>query len=169
MQMRPPYLQAYLQHEPRTLDKYQLLWQFYVKDGQPLRAAEVLATLAESSECVLLIAMLSSCFSTLSRFSLSLSQRIEYLTLAVGNAKSHPVSAGGKHESAIAFLTELEEKLEVSQVQLEIFHTLSPRLQSQPSDSDLREKVELLERGLFSITEVCGIILLGVRWFITVT
>ncbi|KAI0304810.1 nucleoporin [Russula brevipes] len=137
LEMRPPYLQAYLQHEPRTLDKYQLLWQFYVKDGQPLRAAEVLATLAESSE-----------------FSLSLSQRIEYLTLAVGNAKSHPVSAGGKHESAIAFLTELEEKLEVSQVQLEIFHTLSPRLQSQPSDSDLREKVELLERGLFSITEL---------------
>ena len=51
--MRPSYLQAYLQYEPRTLDKYQLLWQFYVKDGQPLRAAEVLATLAESSECVL--------------------------------------------------------------------------------------------------------------------
>ncbi|KAI9512809.1 nucleoporin [Russula earlei] len=137
LEMRPPYLQAYLQREPRTLDKYQLLWQFYVKDVQPLRAAEVLATLAESYE-----------------FSLSLAQRIEYLTLAVGNAKSHPVSAGGKHESAIAFLTDLEEKLEVSQVQLEIFHALSPRLQSQPSDPDLKEKLELLERGLFSITEL---------------
>jgi nuclear pore complex protein Nup155 len=76
------------------------------------------------------------------------------LTLAVGNAKSHPVSAGGKHESAISFLTELEEKLDVSQVQLEIFFTLTPRLQSQPADPDLREKVELLERGLFNITEV---------------
>ena len=53
VQMRPSYLQAYLKREPRTLDKYQLLWQFYVKDGQPLRAAEVLATLAESSEYVL--------------------------------------------------------------------------------------------------------------------
>jgi len=93
-------------------------------------------------------------FLAFERFPLSLSQRIEYLTLAVGNAKSHPVSAGGKHESAISFLTDLEEKLEVSQVQLEIFHTLSPRLQSQPSDPDLREKVELLERGLFNITEV---------------
>jgi len=51
--MRPSYLQAYLKREPRTLDKYQLLWQFYVKDGQPLRAAEVLAALAESSEYVL--------------------------------------------------------------------------------------------------------------------
>jgi hypothetical protein len=53
VQMRPSYLQAHLKREPRTLDKYQLLWQFYVKDGQPLRAAEVLAALAESSECVL--------------------------------------------------------------------------------------------------------------------
>jgi len=80
------------------------------------------------------------------------------------------VSAGGKHESAIAFLTDLEEKLDVSQVQLEIFHTLSPRLQSQPADSDLREKVELLERGLFSITEVCASIrLMGARWFMVVT
>jgi hypothetical protein len=32
------------------VDKYQLLWQFYVKDGQPLRAAEVLGALAESTE-----------------------------------------------------------------------------------------------------------------------
>lgn len=80
------------------------------------------------------------------------------------------MSAGGKHESAIAFLTDLEEKLDVSQVQLEIFHTLSPRLQSQPTDSDLREKVELLERGLFSITEVCvSIRLVGARWFMVVT
>ena len=152
--MRPAYLQAYLQREPGTLDKYQLLWQFYVKDGQPLRAAEVLSTLAESSEYVSSKAHVVMCLSVLLRFSLSLSQRIEYLTLAVGNAKSHPVSAGGKHESAIAFLTDLEEKLEVSQVQLEIFHTLSPRLQQQPPDPDLAEKVELLERGLFNITEV---------------
>ncbi|KAI0245002.1 hypothetical protein BJV78DRAFT_1334295 [Lactifluus subvellereus] len=106
--MCPAYLWAHLQRELRMLDKYQLLWRFY----------------------------------------------IEYLTLAVGNAKSHPVLAGGKHESAIAFLTDLKEKLEVSQVQLEIFHVLSPRLQLQPSDSDLWEKVELLERGLFSITEL---------------
>lgn len=76
------------------------------------------------------------------------------------------MSAGGKHESAIAFLTDLEEKLDVSQVQLEIFNTLSPRLLSQLSDSDLREKVELLERGLFSITEVCvPDHRLGARWF----
>ena len=52
VKLRPRYLEAHLRREPVTLPKYQLLWQFYVKDGQPLRAAEVLATLAESTECV---------------------------------------------------------------------------------------------------------------------
>ena len=62
-----------------------------------------------------------------SSFDIPLETRVEYLTLAVGNAKSHPVSAGGRHETAIAFLTDLEEKLEVAQVQLEIYNNLLPR------------------------------------------
>ena len=48
-QMRPAYLEAHLKREPGTVEKYQFLWQFYVKDGQPLRAAEVLAALAKST------------------------------------------------------------------------------------------------------------------------
>lgn len=86
------------------------------------------------------------------RFDLSLDSRLEYLTLAVGNAKSHPVSGAGKVESAIAFLTDLEEKLDVAQVQLEIYHAL----QSYVSDpGDMGEKVRLLTKNLFTITEVC--------------
>ena len=50
LDIRPPYLEAHLRREPATVLKYQLLWQFYVKDGQPLRAAEVLGALADSSE-----------------------------------------------------------------------------------------------------------------------
>ena len=50
--MRPAYLEAHLRRHPLTVQKLQLLWQFYVKDGQPLRAAEVLAALAESTEQV---------------------------------------------------------------------------------------------------------------------
>lgn len=49
LQMRPAFLEAHLKREPGTVEKYQLLWQFYVKDGQPLRAAEVLAALAKST------------------------------------------------------------------------------------------------------------------------
>ena len=53
LEMRPMYLEAHLGREPTTVQKYQLLWQFYVKDGQPLRAAEVLGALAESTEYVI--------------------------------------------------------------------------------------------------------------------
>src|SRR5882762_3919896 len=56
-QMRPAYLEAFLQRDPPKVEKYQLLWQFYVKDGQSLKAAEVLGALAESVESV-------SCYNT---------------------------------------------------------------------------------------------------------
>ena len=48
--MRPSYLEAHLRRDPPSLQKFQLLWQFYVKNGQALRAAEVLGAMAESTE-----------------------------------------------------------------------------------------------------------------------
>jgi len=73
------------------------------------------------------------------------------LTLAVANAKSHPISAGGRHETAIAFLTDLEEKLEVAQVQLEVYYKLLPHADDAP---EVGEKVKLLSERLFTMTEV---------------
>ncbi|PPQ62740.1 hypothetical protein CVT24_000434 [Panaeolus cyanescens] len=134
LEMRPPFLEAHLRREPATVRKFQLLWQFYVKNGQPLRAAEVLGLLAESTE-----------------FDLHLEQRLEYLTLAVANAKSHPISAGGRHETAIAFLTDLEEKLDVAQVQLEIYNTLLPHMNDDPA---VGEKVASLSKQLFTMTDL---------------
>ena len=49
-QSRPPYLEAHFKREPVTAHKFQLLWQYYVKDGQSLRAAEVLGALADSPQ-----------------------------------------------------------------------------------------------------------------------
>lgn len=132
--MRPAYLEAHLRREPATVEKFQLLWQFYVINGEPLRAAEVLGALAESTE-----------------FDLPLDARLEYLTLAVGNAKSHPVSVGGRYETAIAFLTDLEEKLEVAQVQLEIYHSLLPRIKES---EEVGKKIKLLSKCLMTITEL---------------
>ena len=86
-------------------------------------------------------------------FDLPLDARLEYLTLAVGNAKSHPVSAGSRQETAIAFLTDLEEKLEVAQVQLELLNTLMPHFNDQ---DEVGEKARLLSQRLMSITEVCA-------------
>ena len=85
------------------------------------------------------------------RFDLILDARLEYLTLAVGNAKSHPVAVGGRHEDAISFLTELEEELEVAQVQLEMYHILSPRIDE---GGEVGEKIRFLTTRLFDITEV---------------
>ena len=85
------------------------------------------------------------------RFELGLHDRLEYLTLAVGNAKSHPISVGGRHESAIAFLTELEEKLDVAQVQLEIYNTLLPHINDA---GETGEKVKVLSKRLLTMSEV---------------
>ena len=74
------------------------------------------------------------------------------MTLAVANAKSHPVSVTGRHETAIAFLTDLEEKLEVAQVQLEIFNVLVPHIDDAP---EVRDRILLLSKQLFTMTEVC--------------
>ena len=73
------------------------------------------------------------------------------MTLAVGNAKSHPVAVGDRHEDAISFLTELEEELEVAQVQLELYHILAPRINEA---GEVGEKIKFLTTRLFSITEV---------------
>ena len=50
---------------------------------------------------------------------LDLSKRVEYLTLALSNGKSH-ASEYSRQESAGEFLTEVEEQLDVANVQLEI-------------------------------------------------
>jgi hypothetical protein len=71
--------------------------------------------------------------------------------LAVANAKSHPISVGGRHETAIAFLTDLEEKLDVAQVQLEIYNTLLPHVDDAPA---VGERIKLLSKRLFTMTDV---------------
>ncbi|KAG7099133.1 hypothetical protein E1B28_001005 [Marasmius oreades] len=134
LEIRPPFLESHLQKDPITVENYQLLWKFYVKDGRPLEAARILSILAESDT-----------------FNLDLSARLEYLTLAVGNAKSHPISAGGRIESAIAFLTDLEEKLEVAQVQLETYHTLLPHAGDAPA---VGERIQRLSQKLLTMSEL---------------
>jgi nuclear pore complex protein Nup155 len=44
---------------------------------------------------------------------------VEFLTLAVSNARSHAGSEYSRKESAVQFLTNVEEHLEVAQVQVE--------------------------------------------------
>jgi nuclear pore complex protein Nup155 len=69
----------------------------------------------------------------------------------VGNAKSHPISIGGRHETAIAFLTDLEEKLDVAQVQLEVYNALVSHLNDP---GEVGEKVKILSKTLLTMSEV---------------
>jgi nuclear pore complex protein Nup155 len=47
-QTRTPYLESYLSKEPTTLEKSDLLWQYYVRTSRYAAAASVLAALAET-------------------------------------------------------------------------------------------------------------------------
>lgn len=94
--------------------------------------------------------------TTCRRFDLELEARLEYLTLAVANAKSHPISVTGRHETAIAFLTDLEEKLDVAQVQLEIFNVLAPHIDDAV---EVGERIKLLSKQLLTMTDVCSILI----------
>ncbi|BGP18726.1 hypothetical protein JCM10213_009205 [Rhodosporidiobolus nylandii] len=134
LETRTPYLEGYLVREPTTLEKTDLLWQFYVRTSRYAAAASVLAALSESSA-----------------FPLSLQKRVEYLSLAVGNAKSQiPSTSRG---DAVQFLTDVEEKLEVAQVQIEIFRAIEDGAGGLASD-ERQQWLEKVEDRLFTITEL---------------
>ena len=77
--------------------------------------------------------------------------RVEYITLAIGNAKSNGGSTNTSG-SAGPILHELEDKLEVAQVQVELYNIL---LQRAEEPGEVGAKVQLLSKSLLSITEVC--------------
>ena len=87
------------------------------------------------------------------RTDLDLESRIEYLSLAVSNAKSHPSSEYGQHETAVEFLSDLEDKLEVAQVQLEIANLLSRRYAIE-TDPEWRRRYEVLTSRLLDLSTV---------------
>ncbi|KAF8527887.1 nucleoporin [Hysterangium stoloniferum] len=135
LEYRPAFLEAHLQRDPRTVEKLDFLWQYHVKTDAPLRAAKVLADMAESLD-----------------FELPLDKRIEYLTLAVNNAKSHSSAEVGRQETAVEFLTDLEEKLEVAQVQREVYHSLFAKLKNPQGQDSLR--LRQLEKELLNISQL---------------
>jgi nuclear pore complex protein Nup155 len=58
-------------------------------------------------------------------------------------------------ESALRQLTDLEEKLEVAQVQLELLHVLSPRLNE---GGVITARIDLLKKRLLNVTDVRNIL-----------
>ncbi|WFD19497.1 hypothetical protein MCAP1_001729 [Malassezia caprae] len=115
--LHTPFLADFLQGTPvllggEPLDVYErrlrdLLWQWYVRQGDCLAAAETLDALAHTES-----------------YALRLHERIEYLALAVGNVKSVRPSAATHVPDLVAFATQLEEDLEVAQVQAKVLSAL---------------------------------------------
>lgn len=138
-----------MQRKPRTLDKLDFLWQYFVKTEQPLRAATVLANIAGSLESVVFSFLTIRADNQLRRFPLTLDKRIEYLTLASNNAKSHSGLEQRQYENAVEFLTDIDEKLEVAQVQRELLHALHGKFQGKNL-----ELLQRLESELLNITQV---------------
>lgn len=85
---------------------------------------------------------------SLGSFPLSVHKRVEYLSLAVGNAKSQFPSTRG---DAVQFLTEVEEKLEVAQVQIEIYRAIE---ESDLSEEERRQWLDKIEDRMYTISEV---------------
>lgn len=83
---------------------------------------------------------------------MKLEKRIEYLSLAVGNAKSHQVSEfDASRQAPVEFLTDLDEKLEVANVQLEICEIMKGL--RDLGEADIKD-MELLGTVLLDITTV---------------
>lgn len=81
-------------------------------------------------------------------FPLSIHKRVEYLSLAVGNAKSQSPATRG---DAVQFLTDIEEKLEVAQVQIEIYRGIE---ELDLSADEKRQWLDKIEDRLYTISEV---------------
>lgn len=134
LEVRTDFIEPYLLQEPATLERYDLLWQYYARHYQNANAARVLATLADSTD-----------------FGLSLNKRLEYLSLASSNAKSQFPNPSMRQD-IISFLTEIDEKLEVGSVQVEIYQQVEELIDLE--DQQRTNLLKQLDERLYSITEV---------------
>jgi len=59
----------------------------------------------------------------------------------------------GRHETAVEFLTDLEERLEVAQVQREVYHAVIGKMGKNPQGENAAHLTRL-ENELLNITQV---------------
>ncbi|WAQ92935.1 hypothetical protein PtA15_17A417 [Puccinia triticina] len=149
LEARTPFLEAFLQAPPITLSKADLLWQYYTRNSAFFEAARILANLASDDG-----------------LNLQLPRRIEYLSLAVSNAKSTPnLTTKSENGEVFSFLTDIEEKLEVAQVQVEVlqnvldlsddqFHLNHHHNEEQDASQTKEVILQVLQARLLTISEI---------------
>uniref|UniRef100_A0A8B9NBL4 Nuclear pore complex protein Nup155 n=1 Tax=Accipiter nisus TaxID=211598 RepID=A0A8B9NBL4_9AVES len=138
LQVTSPFLEPYLvrmtkidQNKVRYMD---LLWRYFEKNRNFSNAARVLAKLAD-----------------LHSTEISLQQRLEYIARAILSAKSSTaissIAADGE------FLHELEEKMEVARIQLQIQETFQRQYSHH---SSVQDAISQLDAELMDITKLYG-------------
>ncbi|XP_010154802.1 PREDICTED: nuclear pore complex protein Nup155 isoform X2 [Eurypyga helias] len=138
LQVTAPFLEPYLvrmtkidQNKVRYMD---LLWRYFEKNRNFSNAARVLARLAD-----------------LHSTEISLQQRLEYIARAILSARSSTaissIAADGE------FLHELEEKMEVARIQLQIQETLQRQYSHH---SSVQDAISQLDAELMDITKLYG-------------
>ncbi|XP_074992246.1 nuclear pore complex protein Nup155-like isoform X2 [Calonectris borealis] len=129
-----PYLVRMTKIDQNKVHYMDLLWRYFEKNRNFSNAARVLAKLAD-----------------LHSTEISLQQRLEYIAHAILSAKSSTaifsIAADGE------FLHELEEKMEVARIQLQIQETLQWQYSHQ---SSVQDAISQLDAELMDITKLYG-------------
>ncbi|MCI4388036.1 hypothetical protein PGIGA_G00080920 [Pangasianodon gigas] len=138
LEVNSQYLEDHLMHmikqDQSKVRNMDLLWRYYEKNRSFGKAAHVLARLADMHST-----------------EISLQQRLEYISRAILSAKSSSCisSMGADGE----FLHELEEKMEVVRIQVQIQETLRRQYSHHPS---VQAAISQLDSELMDITKLYG-------------
>nr|XP_006006991.2 PREDICTED: nuclear pore complex protein Nup155 [Latimeria chalumnae] len=138
LEVTSPFLEPHLvrmtrqdQNKVRYMD---LLWRYYEKNRSFSNAARMLAKLADMHST-----------------EISLQQRLEYISRAILSAKSSTAVSSQAVDGE--FLHELEEKMEVARIQLQIQDTLARQSSLHPS---VQDALSQLDSELMDITKLYG-------------
>uniref|UniRef100_A0A8C6MDC4 Nucleoporin 155 n=1 Tax=Nothobranchius furzeri TaxID=105023 RepID=A0A8C6MDC4_NOTFU len=138
LEVNSPYLEEHLMHMIRQdqskVHNMDLLWRYYEKNRNFGKAAHVLARLAD-----------------LHSTEISLKQRLEYIARAILSAKSS--SGVSARASDGEFLRELEDKMELVRIQVQIQETLIRQYSHHPS---VKNAISQLDAELMDITKLYG-------------
>jgi nuclear pore complex protein Nup155 len=130
-QFDTPFIETYLQLTASNVpDRRDLLWKYYARREDYLPAAKALADLA------------------LREGNISLSERVYYLAQALTNTKS-AASVGAED---VEFMTTLQERIDIAQVQLEIVRAVEAH--PDMSDADKAEPLQQLEAELLTLDDM---------------
>uniref|UniRef100_A0AAQ5YIN2 Nuclear pore complex protein Nup155 n=1 Tax=Amphiprion ocellaris TaxID=80972 RepID=A0AAQ5YIN2_AMPOC len=138
LEVNSPYLEEHLMHmikqDQSKVHNMDLLWRYYEKNRNFGKAAHVLARLADMHST-----------------EISLKQRLEYIARAILSAKSSSCITAQASDGE--FLHELEEKMELVRIQVQIQETLIRQYSHHPS---VKNVISQLDSELMDITKLYG-------------